>query len=140
MGCHFVKWPMAIGHLHFHWYWYWYLSHCIVILKVPICIVVLKVPTSCIVIGYLFHCIVVLKVPKICIVIGGTFRTDEGSSWQLSRDSPEQSHCDYHHVMYHHQNYDGNHQNYDNINDHGVLNETDHIRNNDNHNHDLKGK
>ena len=19
MGCHFVEWPMAIGHLHFHW-------------------------------------------------------------------------------------------------------------------------
>ena len=70
----------------------------------------------------------------------GTFPTDEGSNWQLSRDSPEQSHGDYHHVLYYHQNYGDHHQNYDDINDHGVLNETDHIRNNDNHNHDLKGK
>ena len=40
--------------------------------------------------------------------------------------------------MYYHRNYGNHHQNYDDISDHGVLNETDHIRNNDNHNHDQK--
>ena len=42
-------------------------------------------------------CIVILKVPKFVSSLG-TFRTDEGSSWRLSRDSPERSHRDYHQV------------------------------------------